>query len=100
MAVLWYHEDMLEGPIIPSISSSDLLAVWGGLPLRIELSPMVLAALLLPVGIFIAALSVMLIYHWRRFPFEHALFRWVERVYLLGVFVLLTIATLGIVLSS
>lgn len=90
---------MLEGPVLSSLSASDFFAVWGGLPIHLELSPVVLAALLLPVGIFVAVLSVMLIYHWRRFPFEHDLFRWVERIYLLGVFCLLAVAILGIIFS-
>jgi hypothetical protein len=93
------NEDMLQAPVLPSISSPDLLAAWGGLPVRVELSPTVLAALILPVGIFVAALSVMLVYHWRRFPFEQGLFRWVERVYFLGVAALLAVSVLGIIFA-
>ncbi len=90
---------MLSTPGIPEVRTPDLLASWAGFPIYVELSPVVLVVLLLPVGIFVAALSVMLVYHWRRFPFEHDLFRWVERVYLLGVLAFLGVAVIGIVLS-
>jgi hypothetical protein len=91
---------MLDTPVIPEVQTPDLLATLGNLPIQVELSPLVLSVLLLPVGIFVAALSVMLVYHWRRFPFEHELFRWVERVYLLGVLALFAIAVAGIILSA
>jgi hypothetical protein len=91
---------MLEGPVVPSVQAPDLLASWGGFPVRVELSPLVLSVLLALAGVFVAAVSVMLVYHWRRFPFEQELFRWVERVYFLGVVVLLGVSVLGIVLSA
>jgi hypothetical protein len=93
------NEGTLEGPTVPSIQNPDLLASWGGFPIRIELTPLVLAVLLVLAGVFVAGLSVMLVYHWRRFPFEHDLFRWVERLYFLGVLVLTGAALAGIILS-
>lgn len=91
---------MLEGPIVPAVQAPDLFASWGGFPVHIELSPFVLVVLLVLVGVFMAAISVIFVYHWRRFPFERGLFHWVERVYFLGVLVLLAIAVGGILISS
>ncbi len=54
---------------------------------------------MLLVGIFTAAATVMLVYHWRRFPFEHDTFRTAERVYLLGTVVLMAVAVAGLLLS-
>ena len=51
------------------------------------------------VGIFIAAVTVVLIYHWRRFPFEHEIFQSAERMYLSGVVFLLALAVLGIFIA-
>lgn len=76
-----------------------MLLSLGSLPLRLEPTPLALAVLIMLVGIFVAAISVVLIYHWRRFPFERELFRWVERAYLVGVVFLLAVAVLGIFLS-
>jgi hypothetical protein len=51
------------------------------------------------VGILIAALSVMLVYHWRRFPFEHSVFQTAERIYSVGVILLLCAAAFGILIA-
>ena len=72
----------------------------GVFPLTAEISPAVLTVLVALVGIFVAALTVMLMYHWRRFPFEHDLFRRVERLYFFGVVLLLGAAVIGIFLSA
>jgi len=55
--------------------------------------------LLALVGIFVATLSVMLIFHWRRFPFETDLFTRVEHWYLFGVFVFIAAAVVGILIA-
>jgi hypothetical protein len=90
---------MLATPTVPPAKTPDLLAAWGVLPLRFEVSSLALVTLLVLAGIFVAAISVVLIYHWRRFPFEHQTFRWAERIYLFGVFTLLGAAVIGILLS-
>lgn len=91
---------MLTAPEVPAVQSPDLLASWGSLPVAVEVSPLVLAVLLAIVGVFVAAVSVVLMYHWRRFPFEHATFRWAERIYLLGVTVLLLAAVAGVLATA
>ncbi len=75
---------------------SDGAGAWASLPLTLDISPLVLVVLTSLVGIFIAAISVILVYHWRRFPFEHDTFIMAERVYMMGVGVLLAIAVIGI----
>jgi len=85
-------------PVIPVPANVKLGALFQ-FPVRITLDPVVLTVLLALVGIFVATLSVMLIYHWRRFPYETDLFARVERWYLAGVFVLLAVAVLGIFIS-
>ncbi len=91
---------MLTVPEPPRVDTPDFLTAWGGFPVRVELSPLVLAVFLALAGIFVASVTVILIYHWRRFPFEHEVFRWVERVYLLGTLVLLGLALFGILLTA
>jgi hypothetical protein len=73
--------------------------LFGGISLQLVFSPLVLVVLTMLVGIFVAALSVMLVYHWRRFPFEQGIFLTVERIYFAGVFVLTSVAVLGVLLS-
>ncbi len=67
--------------------------------MTVELSPLVLVSLASLVGVFIAAVTVILLYHWRRFPFEHEIFKTAERVYIGGVIALGAIAGLGILFS-
>jgi len=95
-----YTGDMLNVPEAPHVNTPDLFAAWGGLPIRAEISPVVLAVFLALAGIFVAGVTVVLIYHWRRFPFEHETFRWAERLYLLGTSVLLGVALLGIIIAA
>jgi membrane protein implicated in regulation of membrane protease activity len=80
---------MLETPAVPA---SDLSAVFGGLPLQFELSPFALIIIMALVLIFFAVVSVVLIYHWRRFPFEHQTFHRVERLYEVVSIILVTLA--------
>ncbi|MCC6934097.1 MAG: hypothetical protein IT406_00150 [Candidatus Yanofskybacteria bacterium] len=92
---------MLTGPQVPQLSQAPLpefRMAWGGEALRLEISPLSLVVLTLLAGIFVAAMSVVLVYHWRRFPFEHETFRRAERVYLFGVVVFLAMAVAGIFL--
>jgi uncharacterized BrkB/YihY/UPF0761 family membrane protein len=70
------------------------------LPIVFVFSPLVLIVLTMLVGIFVAALSVMLIYHWRRFPFEHDVFHRVERIYLTGVALLLVVVVFSILFAA
>jgi hypothetical protein len=83
-------------PTVPALANTDLLHIWGGLPIRAQLSPVVLAVLLMLAGIFVAALSVMLVYHWRRFPYNQDVFRRAERVYFVGVVAFIAVALVGI----
>jgi len=91
---------MLTVPDAPSVQGPDLLASWGSLPIALEVSPLVLAVLLALAGVFVAVVSVVLMYHWRRFPFEHDTFRRAERIYLSGVVLLLGAAVLGVLTSA
>lgn len=91
---------MLTAPEAPAVQAPDLLASWGNLPIQLEVSPVVLAVLLALVGVFVAIVSVVLMYHWRRFPFEHDTFRWAERIYLAGTAVLLGLAVLGVLAAA
>jgi len=90
---------MVVSPSVPPISAAglpDLTGALGSFPISIELSSLVLVVLTVLVGIFIGAVSVVLIYHWRRFPFEHDIFRTAERVYLSGVALMLVGVVIGI----
>ncbi len=96
-----YWRGMLQTPsvsVVPVPSAPDLGSLWHGM-FNLTLDPIVLLVLLVLVGIFTAVLSVMLVYHWRRFPFEMDLFRRVEHWYLFGVAVLLAAAVFGIFAS-
>jgi len=84
----------------PSFQTPDLITGLGAFPVTVQLSPAVLAVLTALAAVFVAALSVMLVYHWRRFPYEHDLFRRVERLYLVGVAALLAVAVVGIITIS
>lgn len=72
----------------------------GTFPLHVETSPLALVVLTMLAGIFAAAVSVILVYHWRRFPFEHETFQTAERIYLFGVVVFLAISVIGILIAS
>jgi len=93
---------MLATPPVPQLTNGalpDLSGSLASLPVQLELSPIALLVLTLLVGIFVAAISVVLVYHWRRFPFEHDTFRTAERLYLAGVIVLLAVSVAGILIS-
>lgn len=64
----------------------------------IELAPVGLMIVIMLVSVFFATLSVILIYHWRRFPYEQTVFHRVERLYFLVAFVLLGISIVCIFL--
>ncbi len=92
---------MLQTPAIPALPTPGIQSFGTALqfPLPLTLDPVTLTVVLALVGIFIAALSVVLIYHWRRFQFELELFRRVEHWYLFGVAILLAAAVLGILIA-
>jgi hypothetical protein len=91
---------MLNAAVAPQFQAPDLLSELGSLPVTVQLSPAVLSILVALGAVFVAALSVMLVYHWRRFPYEHDLFRRVESLYLTGVALLLGVALVGIIIVS
>lgn len=86
---------LFSPPPIPHIGGP-----LGSFTLQLGVSPLMLVVLTMLVGIFVAAVSVMLVYHWRRFPFEQEVFRTVENVYMAGVALLLVTAVVGILLSA
>jgi hypothetical protein len=93
---------MLATPPVPQLNNAvlpDFAGSLATLPIQLEITPLALVVLTLLVGIFVAALSVVLVYHWRRFPFEHDTFRSAERLYLAGVVILLAVAVAGILIS-
>jgi len=100
----WYTGCMtvLGTPSIPQFNNPVAGALGNAvpsLPIVLDVSPLALLVLTMLVGIFIAAVSVVLIYHWRRFPFEHDTFRTAERIYLAGTLLLLAVAVVGILMS-
>ena len=93
---------MFQTPQLPHLAPrgiSDFTGSWASLPLQLDISPLVLVVLTSLAGIFIGAVSVVLIYHWRRFPFEQEIFRNAERIYIIGVGVFLALAFVGILLT-
>lgn len=90
---------MLATPTVPVLPVPDLSSALGGLPLRFELSPVALAVVLALAGIFFAVVSVVLVYHWRRFPFEQDVFDRVERWYFGVSSLLIGLAVLAIIFS-
>lgn len=90
---------MLEPPTAALYQAPDLLSGIGAFPIAVELSPASLSVLLALGAVFVGALSVMLVYHWRRFPYEQDVFRRVERLYFSGTLVFLAVAVVGILMS-
>jgi hypothetical protein len=87
---------------IPQFSNPLSGAFSGSLdifPIVLDFSPLALVIVTMLAGIFTAAVSVILVYHWRRFPFEQEIFRTVERVYFVGVILLLAVSVFGILLA-
>ena len=87
---------MLTAPTIPSFHMPALL---GGFAVQLDFSPMALGIILALVAIFFATVTVILVYHWRRFPYDQAVFDSVERVYVIVSAVLLAVSILGILAS-
>lgn len=90
---------MLSTPLIPQGPAPTWGSILAGFPLQVDLSPIALAVVLVLVCILFAAVSIVLVYHWRRFPFEQEVFDRVEKVYMLVSGILLAISVLAIVLS-
>lgn len=91
----------LETPSIPSVFNApqgDAFA-FAGFPVRVEISAAVLVVVFVLAALYAVALSVILVYHWRRFPFEHELFVGVERFYVLGQLVFLGCALVAILMT-
>jgi hypothetical protein len=87
-------------PTLPDIQGIGVAGTIADVfPIVIEISPMVLVLFLVLASIFLAIVSVILVYHWRRFPFEHELFRRVERVYTSVLLILGLTAAVGILLT-
>jgi len=86
---------MIATPIIPKIPG----ITWSGLPLKFELTPVTLGIVMTLVLIFFAVVSLVLLYHWRRFPFEHETFQRVEKVYEVVSLVLVAIAVFAVFFS-
>lgn len=87
---------------VPQFSNPLSGAFSGNLdifPIVLDFSPLALLIVTMLAGIFIAVVSVVLLYHWRRFPFEYETFKRAERVYLFGTVVFLAIAVVGILAS-
>lgn len=93
---------MLATPSVPQFSGVPIPNIAGAMmsfPIRVEMSPLILVVLTMLVGIFVAAISVILVYHWRRFPFEPRIFRAAERIYFMGVLLGCVFAVVGILIS-
>lgn len=90
---------MIATPTVSPVSIQSLSNLFGGFPLQLELSRVALLVLLLLVSVFFAALSVIFVYHWRRFPYEQAVFSRVEHLYFSVSIIFLAVALFGIVLS-
>ena len=62
-------------------------------PLEVSVSHTLLVALFALSVVFWAVMTVIFLYHWRRFPFGVTTLRWVERGYLgvSGLFILLAL---------
>ena len=92
---------MLQTPAVPVLPTPAhvSLGALSGISVHVTFDPIILTVLLALVGIFVATLSVMLIFHWRRFPFETDLFTRVEHWYLFGVFVFIAAAVVGILIA-
>jgi hypothetical protein len=78
---------MLTLPAVPMFSGAHLSG-----PVPVELAPIGLAVIIMLASAFFAAVSVILVYHWRRFPYEQEVFHRVERLYFFVSFVLLGLA--------
>jgi hypothetical protein len=83
---------MLDAPTVPVIPQSDLAGALGGFPVTLDLSPIALIIVLLLAGLFFATISVIMVYHWRRFPYEKMVFDRVERWYFRVSAVLLAVS--------
>lgn len=91
---------VLVPPTTSGVPGLNLLGAGNLFPLQVIVSPLALVVLLALAGILTAVVSVILIYHWRRFQFEHETFRWAERIYLFGVLGFLAVAIFGILISA
>jgi tellurite resistance protein TehA-like permease len=87
---------MLATPTFSPLSLPSLSNLSGNFPLRLELSPEALLVLFLVAGVFFAAMSVIFVYHWRRFPYEQEIFNRVEVLYFGVASALLAIAFISI----
>jgi hypothetical protein len=101
LLLAWYTDGMLETPTIPAVfGGGDVGTIsLAGLPVLVEVSPAALIVIFALVALYAAALTVVLVYHWRRFPFEHVLFKNIEHFYAIGHVLFLGCALVAILLT-
>jgi len=76
-----------------------MISVMLTVPLRFDLSPLGLGIVFVLVCILFATVSLVLIYHWRRFPYEQEVFDRVEKIYLIVAAVLMAVSVVAILAS-
>ena len=91
---------MLTAPAIPPVIAPDLANALGGFPFHFDFSPLAMGIVLALVAIFFAVVTVVLVYHWRRFPFDQEVFDRVERWYFVVSGVLLAVSLIGILFTA
>jgi len=85
MGVLCYNDPM--NPTVPGLG-----LLFSGFPLSSTIPPLALAALFGIAMLYTAGMSVMLIYHWRKYPFERRTLLRAERLYVSGCFLFTVLA--------
>ena len=86
-------------PTVPTIPGSAADGIALMLPIRLELSPLALAVVLVLAAIVFGVMSVIFVYHWRRFPYEQEVFGRVEKLYFVVSLALLAAGLAGILMS-
>jgi hypothetical protein len=90
----------VPAPVVPTFNFSALTKALAALRLQFDLSQLGLGIVMALVGIFFAVASVVLLYHWRRFPYEHQTLHRVERLYELVSILLIAVAVFGIFFAA
>ena len=89
---------MIATPTVPPANVPELSQIFGGLPLQVGFSRSALLVVFLLVIVFFAAMSVIFVYHWRRFPYERNVFEMVENLYFTVSVILLLTSLVGILI--
>ena len=84
-------------PEIPAFVP-DITAVIT-LPLQFSIPSHILVLAFALVGAFWATMTVIYLYHWRRFPYDKPFLKMGERIYVAGSVVCIVIALGGIIVS-